>query len=227
MRSSKPGEKKERFAVSLVVITLTAALSYAAELQPDTLEVWNHYIEKAKARMNSRLDVSSHFLWVNEEPDRVRRLRSGEILVAPVIGGGRTEVPNGLIHNWIGAAFFPDTTIEKVFTTDGRLWLLQVLLCTDGNCLQTSFARRLRKQLFDAVTEESTRNESEPTGGLDTNRPKVEPFGSGRRQHGIPQADRRGMSLRRGGRDSTVARTCRATGETVFVPPVETLCSAR
>jgi len=27
------------------------------------------------------------------------------------------------------------------------------------------------------------------------------------------------MSLRRGGRDSTVARACRATGETVFVPP--------
>ena len=31
MRSSKPGEKKERFAVSLLVITFTAALSYAAE----------------------------------------------------------------------------------------------------------------------------------------------------------------------------------------------------
>jgi len=26
-------------------------------------------------------------------------------------------VPNGLIHNWIGAAFFPATTIEKVFAT--------------------------------------------------------------------------------------------------------------
>src|SRR5215468_2420502 len=74
------------------------------------------------------------------------------------------------------------------------------------------------KAALGAVSESPGRNESEPTGGLDTNRPKVEPFGSGRRQHGIPQDDRRGMSLRRGGRDSTVARTCRATGETVFVP---------
>jgi len=41
----------------------------------------------------------------------------------------------------------------------------------------------------------------------------------GRRQHGMAQSDRSGMPLRRGGRGSTVARTCRATGETVLVPP--------
>jgi hypothetical protein len=40
----------------------------------------------------------------------------------------------------------------------------------------------------------------------------------GRRQHDMAQTDRSGMSLRRGGRDSTVTRTCRATGETVLVP---------
>src|SRR2546422_10950442 len=34
----------------------------------------------------------------------------------------------------------------------------------------------------------------------------------------MARADRCGMSLRRGGRDSTVARACRATGETVLAP---------
>src|SRR5262249_41552375 len=28
-----------------------------------------------------------------------------------------TEVPNGLIHDWLGAAFFPDMTLEQVFAT--------------------------------------------------------------------------------------------------------------
>ena len=74
------------------------------------------------------------------------------------------------------------------------------------------------KAALGAVSESLGRNESEPTGGLDTNNPKAEPFVWGRRHHGSPQSDRCGMSLRRGGRDSTVARTCRATGETVFVP---------
>jgi len=50
-------------------------------------------------------------------------------------------------------------------------------------------------------------------------RPKAEPVRSGRRQRDVPQCDRSGRSLRRGGRGSTVARTCRATGETVLVPP--------
>jgi len=77
MRNPEPDVKKQRVAVSLLLIILTAALSYAAELQPETLEAWNHHVEKAKARMNSRLDVGSHFLWVNEEPDRVRRVRRG------------------------------------------------------------------------------------------------------------------------------------------------------
>jgi len=96
---------------------LGPALSCAAELQPETLAAWNHYIEQAKSRMNSRLDAGSHFLWLDEAPARARRVRNGEILVAPANGSGRTDVPNGLIHDWIGAALFPEATIEKVFST--------------------------------------------------------------------------------------------------------------
>jgi hypothetical protein len=117
LQSSEPGERKHCFAVLLLLIILGPPLSCTAELQPETLAAWNHYIEQAMTRMNSRLDAGSHFLWVDEEPDRARRVRSGEILVAPVNGSGRDEVPKGLVHDWIGAAFFPDTTIEKVFAT--------------------------------------------------------------------------------------------------------------
>jgi len=92
-------------------------LCCAAELRPETLVVWNRHVEQAKARMSSRLDASRHFLWVDDEPDRARRVRNGEILVAAMNDSRRTEVPNGLIHDWIGAAFFPDTTIEKLFAT--------------------------------------------------------------------------------------------------------------
>src|SRR5262249_5813052 len=98
---------------------LGPALSCTAELRPETLEAWNHYIEQAKGRMNSRLDARNHFLWVDEAPSRSRRVRSGEILVRPGKESGRAEVPNGVIHDWMAAAFFPDMTIEKVFATTG------------------------------------------------------------------------------------------------------------
>jgi hypothetical protein len=48
--------------------------------------------------------------------------------------------------------------------------------------------------------------------------PEAEPSGSGRRPHGTSRADQSDMTLRRGGRGSTVTRACRATGETVLVP---------
>ena len=78
--------------------------------------------------------------------------------------------------------------------------------------------KRTDKAALGAVSESPGRNGSEPIGGLDTINRKAEPFGSGRRQHDISQSDRSGRSLRRGGRDSTVARACRATGETVLAP---------
>jgi hypothetical protein len=43
------------------------------------------------------------------------RIRRGEILVAPVVGHGNQNVPDGLIHDWIGAVFIPKATIESLF----------------------------------------------------------------------------------------------------------------
>src|SRR5215475_2322513 len=119
LHSFVQGERKHSFGLSLLVLILGPTLSCAAELQPETVAAWNHYIEQAKVRMDLRLDAKNHFLWVDEEPERARRVRKGEILVTPVNGNGRSEVPDGLIHDWMGAAFFPDTTIEKVFATTG------------------------------------------------------------------------------------------------------------
>ena len=64
------------------------------------------------------------------------------------------------------------------------------------------------KAILGVVSESPGRNESEPRGGLENFDPKAEPSMAGRRQHGMAQTDRSGMSLRRGGRDSTVARAC-------------------
>ena len=48
--------------------------------------------------------------------------------------------------------------------------------------------------------------------------PRAEPSTGGRRPHEQPKTDRYGCSPRRGGSDSTVTRTCQATGEALLVP---------
>lgn len=83
----------------------------AAELQPDTAKAWEQYIHNAGLRLDARLDGRKPFLWMDESPDRRRRVQRGEVVVAPLAGRGIQNVPNGLIHDWIGASFIPNATI--------------------------------------------------------------------------------------------------------------------
>ena len=91
-----------------------AAVSWAAELKQETVSAWDAYVQAANARMEERIH-SGRFLWTDENPDRVRRVRRGEVLVAPGTEHNPIAVPHGLIHDWIGATFLPNARLEEVF----------------------------------------------------------------------------------------------------------------
>ncbi len=97
--------------VGVVFLTLPAP---AAELSAETLSLWDRYIEAADRQAHDRLRAGRHFLWADEAPGRVQRLRAGEILIAPVAGSGIRRVPRGLIHHWLGAIFLPGATLPEV-----------------------------------------------------------------------------------------------------------------
>ena len=86
----------------------------AAELKPETLESWNGYVRVANAHMKERADGAAPFLWTDESVHRLRRVRSGEVVVERAHGEEAQKVPHGLIHDWIGAAFVPNATVANV-----------------------------------------------------------------------------------------------------------------
>jgi hypothetical protein len=98
----------------LALLTLVSAL-HAAELKPETLSAWASYIQSADAAMQARLRPGNSFLWIDEAPDRRRRVRVGEILVTGVGEHNPKRVSCGLIHHWMGAAFFPNAKLDDVF----------------------------------------------------------------------------------------------------------------
>ncbi len=100
--------------VICVSFLFAPAMSHAAELKAETLNAWDAYIQKANSEMENHLH--SPFLWVDEVPDRVQRVRAGEILVSPVGQHNPKSVPSGLIHDWMGAAFIPDAKLEDVLS---------------------------------------------------------------------------------------------------------------
>lgn len=96
------------------IVLLMQVAAHAASLQPVTSQAWEEYVRSANQRMEQRLRPGRTFLWLDELPDRLARVRSGEIAVSPVEPENPRRVPSGLIHDWIGAAFIAHARLNDV-----------------------------------------------------------------------------------------------------------------
>jgi hypothetical protein len=104
-----------RPAITAIILAAgTAQISRTADLQSATLDAWNAYLEKTQ-NFEERTAGDHPFLWLEESPDRVARVRRGEVVFAPVVGHGTATVPHGLIHDWIGAIFIPGATLDDLW----------------------------------------------------------------------------------------------------------------
>src|ERR1700681_2146477 len=97
--------------ILLTTLALPAAIN-AASLEPATLK--HEYVEAANGRMEQRLSPGNDFLWVDEDSERLAKVRAGQILVSPIGPQNPKKVPSGLIHDWMGTAFIADVTLQDV-----------------------------------------------------------------------------------------------------------------
>jgi len=95
------------------LLLFTSILANAAVMEPDTTAAWEQYIGAVDARMRSA-SAERPFLWVDEEPSRVQRVRAGEVIASQVKPQIAQPVPHGLVHDWIGTAFIPGATLADV-----------------------------------------------------------------------------------------------------------------
>jgi hypothetical protein len=82
------------------------------QLRPATLERFEAYIRSAEAVTDESLADKS-FLWSDRSSETARQVRAGEIAAQFWSGRGPLKVPSGLIHDWIGAAWTPGTTLAS------------------------------------------------------------------------------------------------------------------
>ena len=102
-----------------LVFNVSAGLA-GIQLQPVTVQAWEKYIDSVDQRAESRAHGGSPFLWADEQPDRRVRLQQGEVLVMPMVGRGMTAVPEGLIHDWIGAVYLPEMRLPRLMQFFGN-----------------------------------------------------------------------------------------------------------
>jgi hypothetical protein len=103
-----------RIPLTLALMAVGTLQAAELELKPETLKAWDEHVKQATLAMQQRLHGNGPFLRSEGNPDRLARIRGGEIVVWPVSDNCPKRVPSGLIHDWMGAAFIPDVQVEDV-----------------------------------------------------------------------------------------------------------------
>ncbi len=80
-------------------------------LKAATLAAFDAYIHNAEIEMERTLSRGGAFLWSDQESQRQQQIHRGEILAQFWSGRSPVKAPEGLIHDWIAAAFLPDATL--------------------------------------------------------------------------------------------------------------------
>ena len=112
-------------SVCLVAAWLVAPPSpgvIAAELKPATLAAFDRYVRATEARMATEVNGPAPFLWIDRQPAPARAqidatLAAGRVVVEHLEtreGGKSIDIPDGLVHHWVGTVFLPRVPLDRV-----------------------------------------------------------------------------------------------------------------
>ena len=85
-------------------------------LAPRTLEAFHDYIAAAEEAMQPSISGHGPFLWSDLNYQRAQQVQHGHTIAQLWAGEGPAKVPNGLIHDWVGAVFAPSANVEQVLS---------------------------------------------------------------------------------------------------------------
>jgi hypothetical protein len=84
-----------------------------ADLKPTTAAAFQKYIQGVETQVDERVTGKKNFLWLDDSPARRGRVQRGEVVTERTTGTKPTDVPDGLVHDWIGAAFIKGVTLAQ------------------------------------------------------------------------------------------------------------------
>jgi hypothetical protein len=105
-----------RLLLTIAVLGGGSFPANAADLQPRTVAAFERYVRVTEARMDA-----GPFLWVDGLPDaeqqaRRNQLRRGGLVIEAQTtreGNKEIEIPDGIVHHWVGLAFVPGATLDQ------------------------------------------------------------------------------------------------------------------
>ncbi len=116
------GNIRALVAVTLVLAEPLANAAVPVELKRETVLAYNTYVRLTEARNERELADAKIFLWPDTLPAEQRRqayeaLRAGQVLIEERkthdARGHEIEIPDGMVHHWLGVVFLPGVRLEQ------------------------------------------------------------------------------------------------------------------
>lgn len=135
-------------------------VAWCAELSPTTLAAFDDYMRRTEQELSARLSDPNKPLWGEASKALFARIRRGEIPVEALNGGRPVDVPDGLVHDWIGGVFIPGPRLSSTlsllqdYNRHAQIYQPEVLasklLSRDGNHFR-SYLRLKKKKVLTVV----------------------------------------------------------------------------
>jgi len=101
-------------AFASLLAVLPASAQIKVTLQPRTAEAFERYAKSVEQELAERWSGKREFLAIDESPDNLAKVMHGDVYIRPGASKTPISIQNGLIHDWAGTIFMPNTTVQKV-----------------------------------------------------------------------------------------------------------------
>ncbi len=94
--------------------TVPLFAQFPVTLQQRTIQEFDTYAQRLEAQLSNHWHSHKSFLAIDDAPDLRAKAFHGDIPIRPGTPDNPVEIFEGLIHDWIGDVFIPNTSIERV-----------------------------------------------------------------------------------------------------------------
>ena len=110
----RPTSRTKHLVALCVVNIVPLQAQLVVKLRPETIDEFDQYAAKVEAVLNARWEGKKPFLYIEEDGAAKHQVLAGNIFIKQMTNGRPVAIEGGLIHDWLGAAYIPNTKMERV-----------------------------------------------------------------------------------------------------------------
>jgi hypothetical protein len=98
----------------LLLLAVPGEAQLVVKLSPQTTAAFDRYAQGVEAELAERWGGRKNFLHIEDNDQDKERVLKGDAFIKQMSNAQPVSIPDGLIHDWLGAVYIPRATVEQV-----------------------------------------------------------------------------------------------------------------